>query len=714
MISAFHVGTELRRYKRDRLARIAISAIIFLPLLYSTLYLWAFWNPFGKTENVPIALVNSDEGATVDGEKVEAGKEIVDALHENDQLSWIDTTAEDANNGVKDGRYYFALELPENFSQAVTSPETDDPEQAQLRVTYNDANGYLSTMIGQNAMREVQLAVSDKISAQVVDRILLGVVDAGTGLKKAADGAEELADGAHELDSGLAELEDGANTLHTKLGDAANGSQQLASGADQLAAGAQTLSSGAQELAAGTQQLDTQVSQATGRLNELTSGLGELSGGLETLGAGATQLNAGVQELQNKVDSVTAAQTKQANLTRQIAQQVRALQIPAAHELARQLDELAVLVDTNALGKDAYYTARMQELSTGMAQLTAQLADPNAPLRSGVTQLQTGTGEIPSKIQELTNGVSELNNGAQQLASGSLTLASGAGELANGSHTLASGISQLEDGAGELHTGLVTAKDGSEQLAAGAVELQTGLEDGAKQVPDWNEQQRLDTATVVGGPVDLSSQNDAGSNTFGGGLAPFFFSLALYIGGIITFLLLRPMQNRAVASGVAPLRATIDGLWPGTIIGALQATFVVGVTMLSVDLDPAYPIGLWVFTMGASCMFMAINQMFNVALGPGPGKVVSMAFLMLQILASGGLYPVEVEPRIFQLFHPVNPMTYTVNGFRQLMYGSIDERLPIACGAMLLIIGICIFITSLCARRDRTWTIKRLHPAISI
>src|SRR5699024_12178338 len=83
------------------------------------------------------------------------------------------SSAEDASKGVKDGEYYFALEIPENFSQAVASPTTDDPQKAQLRVTYNDANGYLSTLIGQNAMRSEEHTSELQSRFDLVCRLLL-------------------------------------------------------------------------------------------------------------------------------------------------------------------------------------------------------------------------------------------------------------------------------------------------------------------------------------------------------------------------------------------------------------------------------------------------------------------------------------------------------------------------------------------------------------
>ena len=174
------------------------------------------------------------------------------------------------------------------------------------------------------------------------------------------------------------------------------------------------------------------------------------------------------------------------------------------------------------------------------------------------------------------------------------------------------------------------------------------------------------------------------------------------------------MQNRAVASGIAPLRAALDGLAPALFIAVLQALVVCVATMLLVGLSPAYPLGLVGFAILVAIMFAAINQLLNVALGPGPGRVAGMAFLMLQLLSCGGLYPVETEPRLFQILHPIMPMTYSVDGFRQLIYGTLDHRLPQAIVAVLLITAVTVGLTALCARRDRTWTMKRLHPAIKL
>ena len=271
MISALTPGTELRRFKRSKLSRIAIAAIVLIPLLYSTLYLWAFWNPFDKVNQLPIAFVNADRGAVVNGTPLNAGDKIVDNLKNNDRVSFHFTEHDDAVQGVRDGRYYFAVELTPDFSEAVASPANGDARRAVIQTTYNDSNGYLSTKIGENVMSTMLPVISDQIGTQAIDRVLIGMQTAGGGIEQAADGAGRLHDGATKLNDGLGTASQGVDTL-------ASGSAKVDEKMGELAAGAD-------RLAAGTQQLNDGVTTATASLEQLTQGVDKLHGGVDELAA---------------------------------------------------------------------------------------------------------------------------------------------------------------------------------------------------------------------------------------------------------------------------------------------------------------------------------------------------------------------------------------------------------------------------------------------
>ena len=712
MISGLHIGTELRRFKRFKLSRVAIITICILPILYSTLYLWSFWNPFGEINRVPVALVNSDKGAMVDGTMMNAGAQVAQGLLDDKSLDWQKVSHQEAIDGVQNGRFYFALELPEDFSAAVASPGQKDPhpEKATLEATYNDANGYLSTVIGENAMRAVLNVVDEKIGAQAVDKLLVGLLDAGTGITRAADGATELKDGLGQLEDGSNRLVDGMKQAVDGTNHLSDGTGELVDGARQLKNGSSQLAGGLDQLADGTDQLAEGVNSAAGTINDVSAQAAQLEQTIDAAGAQVAQVNQQITAVQQAARTTSDTQGRTADDLRNIAKTLAVIPDQGSQEAARNLENLAKQLDAQGLGPDSPTMQSINDIAKTAQDADRQVNDPNSQLRGAFTQVDQGIakfGELQDGVNRLQDGAHQLRDGAHRLDDGLVQLNDGAGRLDDGARELHDGSLRLSDGTVQLRDGIVRAHDGATQLA-------DGLRAGTERIPTWSPTQRQDVASVMGGPVKVSDYNDRGSHTFGGGLAPFFFSIALYIGTIMMFFLIKPLQRRAVASGISPLRAAIDGFLSPSVVGLGQALAVVGLTLLAVPLETSTKWGLFGFAMLVSLMNVALIQMFNSILPPGPGRVTAMAFLMIQLVSSGGLYPIETEPLPLQWIHPFMPMTYAVNGFRQILYGSYDARLPIAIVAVVIFTILAILITALAAARDRTWTMKRLHPAIQI
>src|SRR6201996_5772210 len=215
MLAVLALGSEIKRFGRSRLTRVAIVVLMLLPLVYGALYLWAFWDPFGHVNKMPVALVNSDRGAVVSGQQFNAGDEIAKSLTADGSLDWHVVNLDDARKGVDHGKYYFMVELPPDFSESIASPVTGQPKKANLIAVYNDANNYISTSIGRTAISQVLNAVSSRISGQAVNQMLSVVVSSGSGIKQAADGAGKLADGTSQLAGGLDSARSGSATLAT-------------------------------------------------------------------------------------------------------------------------------------------------------------------------------------------------------------------------------------------------------------------------------------------------------------------------------------------------------------------------------------------------------------------------------------------------------------------------------------------------------------------
>ncbi|MDO4610250.1 YhgE/Pip domain-containing protein [Corynebacterium sp.] len=696
MIPAMKVGNELRRFSRSTMGKLTLISITLMPLLYSTLYLWSFWNPFGNLSGLPVALVNSDRGAVMNGQEVNAGAQVADGILANDAMDWHLVSKQDAVEGVRTGEYYFSVELPENFSQAVTSAAGDKPEQAKLMATYNDRNGYLSSIIGENAMRVVLQTVGDKIGAQAVDRLLVGMLNAGMGISMAADGAGRVSDGADQLHDGLVQLDDGAGQLRDGLVRNKEGTTQLVDGAKQLR-------DGSAQLAAGTSELRSGVNEGAAKLEGLQGQIASFSGQLDDAGATAASANQSLSAARDAANAAATTQSQSATDVKNLADQLRPIDTPEVQAVVRQLDQVSQNLTTGGAGPNSRMVTDINNAADTAAMLDRQLNDPNSQLNTGMAALE-GSGE---QIGRLVDGVARLDDGAHRLADG-------ADRLHAGSIMLNTGATQLLDGSTALKDGTQRAEDGSAQLADGASQLARKLREGSGQVPNWNPEQRQEMATVMGGPVGVNQNNTAGDNTFGAGLAPMFFSMALFVGGLMTYLVIRPLSQRQVAAGSSPIRTALDSFAPGAVIATLQALCVVGFTMAVTPFRPDSVVGVVALAIMVACMFTAINQALNGLLGNGPGRVTSLSLLMVQVVSCGGLYPTETQPQLLQWIHPFMPMKYAVDAFRQVMYGTYDARLWISIGAMILVTALFLGITALAANRDRTWSIARLHPAIDV
>lgn len=668
MLAGMSLGTDLKRFSRGAMPRIALVTVVLMPLLYGAMYLWAFWNPFDAVNKVPVALVNEDTGTVVDGKELDAGAQVADALVQSGQLQLHQVSAAEAADGVSSGKYYFSVTLPPDFSADVASPSGDSPQQARIDFTFNDANNYLGSIIGQNAAREVINQVNASIGQRTLETVLTGLTDAGDGLVRAADGAQQLA-------SGNAEANDGA--------------QRLASGADQLTAGLVVARDGSAQLMAGTRQLATRVDSATGPLLEMLDRVGGLQLNPDEVGLLAQRLSSAVRSTTDRIAALNIDQVQAAAIVDQALGLLQTNPDPTVRHAGDVLAGAQRLLRTN--GIDPATDDGLIRLRDSASRLEGELGDPNSKLRVFITRALNGG--LRSDVAALKDGVDRLDTGAHQLNSGLVQLANGGGQLSDGATQLA---------------------DGTQQLADGSAELASKLKEGSAQVPSWTPQQRTEVARTLAAPVALELQTDNPASTFGTGFAPFFLPLALFIGALIIWMLLKPMQSRPIMHGLGALRVVLASYWPALLIVVCQVAVMYVVVHFGVGLQARYPLATVAFLLLIGATFLAIIQAFNALFGVSVGRVVTLAFLMLQLVSAGGIYPVETTAKPFQILHPFDPMTYAVNGLRQTIAGGFDSRMVVAVAVLGGLLVAALAASSWAARRDRQYTMERLNPPIEV
>jgi putative membrane protein len=404
MAAAATPGVPDQPTRRIHLSRGVLAAIVIAPLALIGFYMWALWNPGDTLDRLPVAIVNNDAGADMDGTRLEAGKEVAASLVESGDVAWQEVDLEQATEGVEDGEYYFSLVIPQDFSADIASAGTPDAQKARLEVVYNDHNSLVATPVGEGLMAQVRSAVSESIGEQSVDQVLIGLGDVGKGLEEAASGARQLSAGTGEALSGTTQLADGSVELSAGLSEAYAGSGELSAGASELAAGS----------------------------DEAAAGAAELNNGLSQLVSGTDELGAGAKQISEVIDTVVGP-----------------------------------LVDTMVAAGlptgDEDVAGQLKQLQAGARELAFQLSDPSADYRGGLQSAAAGAGELSGGLGQLADGAHQLDAGAAELNSGLGQLDAGGVQLRDGLGELQVGVGQLDDGSAELAKGLA---DGAAQVPA--------------------------------------------------------------------------------------------------------------------------------------------------------------------------------------------------------------------------------------------------------
>ncbi|MCU1479207.1 MAG: YhgE/Pip protein [Subtercola sp.] len=709
------VTTEFRRLTATSLARLALVALMLVPVIYAGLYLWANSDPYGNVKNIPVALVVEDTGATLNGSPVNYGQQVHDQLISDGSVKWMDATPDQAAAGIKNGTYDFILTLGPDFSTMLTSSGTATPQQAVVQLTTNDTNSFLATTIAATVAEKVRLGISEQVGEAAALQFLNGFATIHENVSTAVDGATKLADGTAQAEAGASALASGAAAANSATGDLANGAAtaaagastlsdgaaQAANGASTLSAGATQANAGAQQLSAGLGTLDSQASGLPTQTAQLNDVAQHVATGNAALAESAAPVASAVQSAADQVPTVRATIVAQLDaLGNAITPQQKA-------DILAQLDTVGDAI-TSGNTKVQTLNGQVDQLSTGatlVAAGTKQLADDAPTLSGGISSAASQSEQLASGTQQVADGASALASGTQQVADGAASLASGTQQLADGAATLKTGTQQLADGSAALASGATTLNTGADQL-------REGLASGLAQIPNYSGDQAQAAAAVIATPARVDTDSVTKATTYGAGMAPFFISLAAWIGIYSLFLIIKPLSKRALTAMNAPLKVALAGWIAPAILGALQMVAVYLVVTLALGFGVANPPGMLAFMILTSVTFAAIILALNVWLG-SVGQFIGLVLMVVQLVTAGGTFPWQTLPGPLAALHHALPMSYAVDGIRQLMYGG-DLILALNDAGVLAIwlLGAGAFTYFLASRTTRSRTLRDLRPSL--
>lgn len=744
------IKAEWKNIAKSTWLKIVLCAIMIIPMIYACVFLGSMWDPYGQTDQLPVAVVNKDKEVKYNGSTMDIGKQLSDKLSKNDSMDFNIVSSTKAKKGLKDGKYYMIITIPENFSKNATTLLDDDPQTMMLTYTTNPQTNYIATKMDDSAMAKVKAEISSTVTKTYSKILFKNVKTLSKGFNTAADGSQKLSDGVatasegnktitenlNTLASSALVFNDGADSLVKGLSAYTEGVSTAKAGTQQLDNNSATLNNGAAQLKSGSSQLLSSVkaaekqlsdglNQNAEQLNTLTQKNNEMNESSKQLSEALTKIQAGIDDnnlvennLQaakkldsmvsvmtttigtmntnaDKLDKLAAAEKAKAEslqatqplLAQQLMLQAtsHATQAQTLRQVASQLTnklntsdlkQLTTLLYGNAevLKNQSTANAKTQELLAGSQQLaTANNSAVNSLVSNlktvqanmkgtsnsvgmvgAVSQIDEGLGTLQSGLKTYTGGVKQVNNGLGTLASNNKTLNSGASQLADGALKISSGSNQLAAGSATLGEGLTAIGDGTNTLTS-------SLKDASKKS---NIKSTNKTYKQMSTPVDTQKKEITNIPNNGHAMAPYMMSVALYV-ACMALGLMYPFGKGMTTTDnpVKFLLAKATVMVPLSIVQALILYFSLrgfcGFT-------PARP-GLCIaFMLLLSLAFMAFIAFLAIAFGR-IGEFIALIFMVFNLGASAGTYPLETAPHWYKVLHPFVPFTYSVNGFRSVI-----------------------------------------------
>ena len=652
MIKNKMLRAEWKHLFNNKILLISMAVISFIPILYSGFFLGSIWDPYGQTKNLPVAFVNEDKGASLNGKSLNVGESVEKKLKDNHDLGWEFVSKQQADEGVNSGHFYAVVTIPSDFSQKAASITESEPQQAVINFTTTPAKNYIGSLVSNQAAAKVKSSVSEQITQAYAKGILENLDKLGIGLDTAANGA---------------------STLHDGLGRLQSGTQTYASSVKQLAVNQQSLTGGLAQLSDGSRKLQAGLGQLSNNL-PTESQLSQLSDGMKQLQSGINQLNASVS---NPSPALVAQQNKVETEAQTLAQTMRASEsdLSAAGDTLRTLGTQAAASSSKsttislsqisnisqALKKTQTIIAQMKALRDDLQTLTRQLSAQQTQLQVGVSVLNNGVNQLTPNAITAFNGYNSVRFANNQLLAGSASLTNGLNEAKSGSQKLANGASLLESRSGALI-------DGTSQLASGADTLANKLADASNRIKI--QPTGATTQQQIANPVKSEMTEKGNVPNYGYALSPYVLSLSLFVGAIVLNVIY-PIR-KTFSEQESAIRWWLSKASVAGVAAFMQATILMLVMVFFLGLTPEHPAHFIGAIYLTSFAYMSIVSLLVIVLD-NPGRFLAMVLLVLQLGSSEGTFPIQTANGFFQAINPLVPMTYSIRALRQAISGGLDN-----------------------------------------
>lgn len=684
---------------------IVIGGLIFLPSLYAWFNIKASWDPYGQTDQIPIGVVNEDEGATIRDEDINVGKDLVENLKENDAMNWKFVDREKAMSEVEYGNYYAVITIPKDFSEKLATVTSGEPEKAEMDYYVNEKINAIAPKITDKGVSVIVEEISSEFISTVNGAIFDMFNEIGLELEEDYPDIQNFKEYVFNMEEELPKIhetlldtegdaDDADKLIKNAMGKVPEAESILDDGLSQIDKALKVLGNIEDEVNEMSPKIEKELKSIQSKVHEVNDAIKELDGSdisFSDVQTGIDDIDEDISKFREKLSSIEDTLTSVQS----------GLQDGAAGESEEQPAEEEENEDEENNDEEAPAEDNVKNLEEEKENIQAVIDEIQA-MDETLEKIQSESKEIHQFVEDVekdvkekidfdgipTDKVDELVTVYTDEIVPTLTE-----EIKNAKGTLqeAKGmVVDIKDAIPEVKRLLNNTNDhlgeGQELLTDVLNEypyVNDKVKETADKIRDLEDETDLNEIIELlkndpesekgffSEPVKLHKNEIFPIKNYGTGMTPFYTVLAFWVGGLLLISLLT--TDITDDPNIKPRHMYFGRLFTFLTIGFFQAIIAILGNLFILKVEVSSILAFIGFGLIVGAVFMTIIYTV-VSIFGDVGKAMIIILLVLQIAGSGGTYPVVLLPKFFQMINPLLPFTYAVDLMREAVGGIVTKR----------------------------------------
>ncbi|MDR3596152.1 YhgE/Pip domain-containing protein [Clostridium sp.] len=694
------MSTILKIYKRDikkivtnTPLMLIIVGLLFVPALYAWINIIASWDPYGNTKGLLVAVVNNDKGAKFQSIEINVGNEVVDKLRNNESIGWTFVNQSETESGVKYGKYYASITIPEDFSSNLISIAANGaPKKADLIYSVNEKMNAIAPKITKSGLTSLQSEITSSVTEEVSNTVLnyldaygiavekmepalkdfMNIItDIDNNLPQIGESIDNAYNGVVDLNKFIENIQDNMPNITHSLDNAQNAMKSSNDFFSEVNSTIKNISPYIKTDLAGAK---ANASTAKNNLNNLKNSIDkDVKGQQELLKSAATNMSSAISAINNDINILQSVNNiLHSDLLSNFISKMQNVRDALVQNKLNLDNLITTLSNGNKLSSDAIDSV-IQNIDK-----TSQLMDDS---------ISNFDNTISPQIDSLVNNTTDMTNNSLRLlesAKNNIPIINSLLKDANAGTDLgAAQVKNIKDKFPQIeqtiHSNVESFKnlDNDEKLN----ELSNLLQKDPKNVSDF-----------LANPINLVQNRIFPIPNYGSAMAPFYSTLAIWVGGFTLLSILsihvEPLEE---VKNLGTTKKFFGRFLTLATLSLLQTFIIVLGNFFFIKTYAVSPVIFLIFSLYVGLVFIMIIYTLVSVFG-NVGKALALIIMVLQVSASGGTFPIQLTPKFFQNISPMLPFTYAIGGMREAEGGIIWSSLYYNAGILSIYFFISIIV----------------------